>query len=30
LQTPSPTFIEVMTDIINETAPWRFISPTRG
>jgi acetolactate synthase-1/2/3 large subunit len=30
LRTPSPTFIEVMTDITKETAPWRFISPTRG
>jgi acetolactate synthase I/II/III large subunit len=30
LQTPSPTFIEVTTDIAKETAPWRFISPTRG
>jgi acetolactate synthase-1/2/3 large subunit len=30
LKTPSPTLIEVMTDIVKETAPWKFISPTRG
>ncbi len=28
--TPSPTFIEVMTDITQEVAPWAFIAPGRG
>jgi acetolactate synthase-1/2/3 large subunit len=26
----TPTFIEVMTDISKETAPWAFIAPGRG
>src|ERR1700712_201578 len=26
----SPTFIEVMTDITQETGPWEFIAPGRG
>ncbi len=26
----APCLIEVMTDISKETAPWRFIAPTRG
>ena len=26
----SPCLIEVMTDITKETAPWKFIAPTRG
>ena len=26
----TPTFIEVMTDIAKETAPWAFIAPGRG
>lgn len=30
LKTPSPTLIEVMTDITKEVAPWRFIAPLRG
>ncbi|MBS0642123.1 MAG: hypothetical protein JSS43_19830, partial [Proteobacteria bacterium] len=30
LKTPSPTFIEVMTDISKEVAPWKFIAPARG
>ena len=30
IKTPSPTFIEVMTDIAKEVAPWKFIAPARG
>jgi acetolactate synthase-1/2/3 large subunit len=30
IKTPSPTFIEVMTDITKEVAPWKFIAPARG
>ena len=30
LQAQSPTFIEVMTDITKEVAPWKFIAPARG
>jgi acetolactate synthase-1/2/3 large subunit len=30
LKANSPTFIEVMTDVAKEAAPWRFIAPTRG
>jgi acetolactate synthase-1/2/3 large subunit len=26
----SPTLIEVVTDIAQETAPWEFIAPGRG
>jgi acetolactate synthase I/II/III large subunit len=30
LAATTPTFIEVMTDITQETAPWDFIAPGRG
>ena len=30
LTAQTPTFIEVMTDIAKETAPWAFIAPGRG
>jgi acetolactate synthase-1/2/3 large subunit len=30
LTATTPTFIEVMTDITQETAPWDFIAPGRG
>jgi acetolactate synthase I/II/III large subunit len=26
----APCLIEVMTDITQESEPWRFIAPTRG
>jgi acetolactate synthase-1/2/3 large subunit len=30
IQATTPTFIEVMTDIAKEVAPWQFIAPGRG
>lgn len=30
LKAGSPSFIEVMTDVAKEVAPWRFIAPMRG